>query len=976
MSIVTQARNYVASRYSTNSSLYMETFIYENSSLIITDTNIPYSHLVGMNVANTLELLFTLSNLSVLMFIMCFIGNVFIRTVKLANAQESFLGAGYKTATLIFNVATLIFSTASERTIENQNTKTAHLAARTQEYKNVIKSLKAKISRRDTTIKNFEELIEEKDQKHYLVELLSIALEEGKLHETQFFYQLLENTLQNLVSSKNVNGFRYKECIIHWCLLLRFYGGSRLWNILKGNSPGETITSENALDKLNLLLPSISTIKSYLPDLSFGNLVDSDLKDIVKAMALNNISNKIIISYDEIEIRGGLCVMKSTGKVIGFTNCNEKSFEDIYNAKREITPDDIASHVCQFFATTIDGEMSFPICFGGHKSNHYEFITKKMTEIRDQFKRTSYGDYVLEVVGGCSDGLAGNYQYATSHTNENYVHLFDWSHLLKRLRNCLLKGDDLIIEKESFSMNTLLKVRNEPQLRDWVSENIIYPVDIMKMEPVFALIDSNVISGIEQSKQIGCCALAKYLTLMQQIHQIFDDERCSNWNEKKQLIESVLTTLKEWKDANSNIICYGNCNVSLDYSELHRKYYVKKHILQEDDEDTLLEKDQTISEEMYEYVLDVTQDFLPQKNVMLIREYLCKQAPVADDGTIMNNIFLSCPECNQIMQCKDTLYNTIIISLKSRQFGQHVEGIVEEIATKLVTNTFKQVRIRTEPELPKESVITFNSEKGLFVPSNEKQSQAENISTSNIATIDSISEDSTQMSETSPQNKYVFFDFETTGLWKNNDPPKITEYCFVDVLTGAVLYGLINPGKVISNQAQSITGLNLNSLRSKLPIEGHVMDIIQFLNNNSQGKTYLIAHNGDRLDFKVFAKEFFGKFSEFNHDNIVFVDSLRLMKSESTLHNCLPRKMTKKGKSKPVFAEDVLIEHFNLGNDNNSHCAFYDAIGLLNILIKFYGNLDDALKAIDLEEYVMQLVGAIQKFANGDSAKFVPTTRN
>ncbi|KAF0975517.1 hypothetical protein FDP41_005511 [Naegleria fowleri] len=411
--------------------------------------------------------------------------------------------------------------------------------------------------------------------------------------------------------------------------------------------------------------------------------------------------------------------------------------------------------------------------------------------------------------------------------------------------------------------------------------------------------------------------------------------------------------------------CYGNCNVSLDYSELHRKHYVKKHILQEDDEDTLLEKDQTISEEMYEYVLDVTQDFLPQKNVMLIREYLCKQAPVADDGTIMNNIFLSFPECNQIMvrqrsfikhlqchnyspqQCKDTLYNTIITSLKSRQFGQHVEGIVEEIATKLVTNTFKQIRIRTEPELPKESVITFNSEKGLFVPSNEKQSQAENISTSNIATIDSISEDSTQMSETSPQNKYVFFDFETTGLWKNDDPPKITEYCFVDVLTGAVLYGLVNPGKVISNQAQSITGLNLNSLRSKLPIEGHVNDIIQFLNNNSQGKTYLIAHNGDRLDFKVFAKEFFGKFSEFNHDNIVFVDSLRLMKSESTLHNCLPRKMTKKGKSKPVFAEDVLIEHFNLGNVNNSHCAFYDVIGLLNILIKFYGNLDDALKAIE-----------------------------
>ncbi|KAF0976225.1 hypothetical protein FDP41_004900 [Naegleria fowleri] len=391
-----------------------------------------------------------------------------------------------------------------------------HLAAKTQEYKNVIKSLKAKISRRDTKIKKFEELIEGKDQKHYLIELLSVPLEEGKLHETQFFYQLLENTCKIWFHRKMLTVFDTKSVLFVGVYYFDFM-----------------------VALLNLLLPSISTIKSYLPDLSFGKLADNDLKDVVKAMAMNNISNKVIISYDEIEIRGGLCVMKSIGKVIGFTNRNEKSFEDIYNSKKEITPDYIASHMCQFFATTIDGEMSFPICFGYHKSNHYEFITEKMTEIRDQFKRTSYGNYALEVVGGCSDGLAGNYQFAISQTNENYVHLFDWSHLLKRLRNRLLKGDDLIIDNESFSMNTLLKIRNEPQLQDWVTESIIYPVDIMKMEPVFALIDPNVISGIEQSNQSGCVALAKYLTLMQQIHQIFDDVKCPTWNEKKQLIEGM-----------------------------------------------------------------------------------------------------------------------------------------------------------------------------------------------------------------------------------------------------------------------------------------------------------------------------------------------------------------------------------------------------------------------------------------------------
>ncbi|KAG2378559.1 hypothetical protein C9374_008198 [Naegleria lovaniensis] len=111
MSILSQARDYVSNHYASNSSLYLETFVYENSSLVINDGSvIPYSKLLGMSAMLSFELFFTLSNMSVLMLIMCFIGNVFLRTVQLSSTQTTFLGAGYKTARVLFNVVTAILS--------------------------------------------------------------------------------------------------------------------------------------------------------------------------------------------------------------------------------------------------------------------------------------------------------------------------------------------------------------------------------------------------------------------------------------------------------------------------------------------------------------------------------------------------------------------------------------------------------------------------------------------------------------------------------------------------------------------------------------------------------------------------------------------------------------------------------------------------------------------------------------------------
>ena len=107
-------------------------------------------------------------------------------------------------------------------------------------FKKQINAMKSKIARRDVKVKSYEDLLES-EHSCYLLELLSIAIKEEKLKETQFFYQLMENTLENIVHGNKSNSFRYRESIIHWTLLLPFYGGSKIWKALKDND--EKITS-------------------------------------------------------------------------------------------------------------------------------------------------------------------------------------------------------------------------------------------------------------------------------------------------------------------------------------------------------------------------------------------------------------------------------------------------------------------------------------------------------------------------------------------------------------------------------------------------------------------------------------------------------------------------------------------------------------------------------------------------------------
>lgn len=42
-------------------------------------------------------------------------------------------------------------------------------------------------------------------------------------------------------------------------------------------------------------------------------------------------------------------------------------------------------------------------------------------------------------------------------------------------------------------------------------------------------------------------------------------------------------------------------------------------------------------------------------------------------------------------------------------------------------------------------------------------------------------------------NKYIFYDLETTGFWKEESPPDIIDFAFINIVSGDFIQSLVNP---------------------------------------------------------------------------------------------------------------------------------------------------------------------------------------
>ena len=146
-----------------------------------------------------------------------------------------------------------------------------------KEKRNILKKVNRQIHR-------IEDL---KNRDDKIVISLRKLLHQKLLTPNDFFYKLIENTTTN--AHKQPNQFRHSPEIIEWALNLKYYGGRRCYDFLRGynvdddNEHSEKEEKQN-LQQYNMILPSISTLKEYLPELMLNWIQLEALTEILEQM--------------------------------------------------------------------------------------------------------------------------------------------------------------------------------------------------------------------------------------------------------------------------------------------------------------------------------------------------------------------------------------------------------------------------------------------------------------------------------------------------------------------------------------------------------------------------------------------------------------------------------------------------------------------------------------------------------------------
>ncbi|CAG4951842.1 unnamed protein product [Parnassius apollo] len=165
---------------------------------------------------------------------------------------------------------------------------------------------------------------------------------------------------------------------------------------------------------------------------------------------------------------------------------------------------------------------------------------------------------------------------------------------------------------------------------------------------------------------------------------------------------------------------------------------------------------------------------------------------------------------------------------------------------------------------------------------------------------------------------FVFFDIETTGLpHQERNQTKITELTFVavsaiDIECTAIgslplvnkLSLLFNPQRKINPEVVRLTGLSKSSLAQQPVFKSKIKTLNSFLEELPK-PVCLVAHNGNRFDFKILSAEYKDADAKFPED-LLCVDSLigfKKVLKDDTLY-----KKSQQNNVRPVSTSSPKIE--------------------------------------------------------------------
>jgi DNA polymerase III epsilon subunit-like protein len=361
-----------------------------------------------------------------------------------------------------------------------------------------------------------------------------------------------------LCSQESGRAFRWSKNIVHWALTLQFHGGKRVIGDLRGKGfagAGQHGDLKVDVKKWGLFLPADSTLRNYLPPVDvYGGFNEAAINQFKKAFP-DGSPRKVLVAWDEIEIRYGLVWNPSTKELIGKVNgpIAEKS------AKRENwigMNSELATHVIQFFLVSIDGAASVPIGFYPMVSINGEKVFNLISPLLEQLQA---GPQALEVVATASDAFPSNAKLIELLKKKGFkiVHLFDPLHLVKNMRNNIF-GRALTSSNIEFGLNTLADlISSEDQetrrLFKSLHSGTVFPKDQMDLAPIRKLLSDKLIITLKKYPEEGAQKLGEYLGFMRLFDQSTTDNDMDN-NMRISNLKTVITYLKTLRGLTSGLV--------------------------------------------------------------------------------------------------------------------------------------------------------------------------------------------------------------------------------------------------------------------------------------------------------------------------------------------------------------------------------------------------------------------------------------
>lgn len=416
------------------------------------------------------------------------------------------------------------------------------------------------------------------DSKELLCDLNQL-IASAKLTTTSWLFKEMQHTVR-VLSLEDLRAARYPAVMIAYWQCLRYLSGSRACRFRRGpvNEGAGNHGGRLPVDpsRFRSCEASISTLKNHMPPVvvypplaANANVIRASLEKSSRPLCCG-------ISFDAFTIAAGYTPFPHLGVLVGAVSGDDGSSGAIpYNNLDKYTAAKLLNlagqQVLQFFCTSADGTLSVPVGYVVQHGDSPEIAFSAIQEIVTKLDKVG-----IQTVFTSSDGWIGVDSYMTKlakYSEKRVVeekkapisHIFDYTHLLKNLRNFLLnngcrKGGT----GEFFALKHLLDLRTAisallgsdsdklsevgrttlSALNSVITNPVINPSDKMAWAPVKALFGVqkrlNAAAALLPAEVSGPVSLlAEYFLNMKKIYNAFSFKHSATPYNKR------LTALKE-----------------------------------------------------------------------------------------------------------------------------------------------------------------------------------------------------------------------------------------------------------------------------------------------------------------------------------------------------------------------------------------------------------------------------------------------